>query len=190
LKTFESHIIKVPKYKEIFKIISICGIVVLFIIFFIIWVNGYNYDWIFLFFFPFLIMFDFSTYIFKPLKHSVGKLLLTENSILIKDTAYKIVFLEKLIIIINSYKGEVIEKDGDSTKFDGTNNEISFKYNNNKINFNFLIESEFHKNELISLLSVWYVNKIKFLEYNKEGRTYCTKMLNYKEIQEFKKSII
>ena len=95
--------------------------------------------------------------------------------------------IEKLVIEIQEFDGQILNLGKAKRILNGTNNKVSFTYHELDISHKFYIPNKPRMNEFKDLYDIWYRNKIEFKEQCKGGmRTYCLDILNYKEIQEFK----
>lgn len=187
---FESNIIKVTKNKSITKLAAFIGVICFIgIIFMLKFPNNNIIIWssvICMLVFAFFLR-KIHSPIPNPLDYSIGKIIISDTIIKINKKTYELKSLKKITLIVNNYLGEKIDNIEEVTISDGTNNTISFFYTDNFYEFNFIITSQTSKKKLSNVLSKWYDNKITFYEGTSGGKTYCTEMLNYQQIQELKR---
>jgi hypothetical protein len=69
---------------------------------------------------------------------------------------------------------------------DGMTNSLTFETGGAKVDCGFLLQSREHVQQLGALLSEFYARHIPFVERNKSTRTYLFKVLNERELEEFK----
>lgn len=111
------------------------------------------------------------------------------DQIIISDTVYKINLMSTLKILINEFDGQKSATGrGARMILNGTDNELSFSYQNKTVCITFYINSETQKEQFKTLFDDWYKNKIEFYEGTIGGKTYLLQILNHQQIQEFKKN--
>jgi hypothetical protein len=69
---------------------------------------------------------------------------------------------------------------------DGMTNSLTFESGGGKIDCGFLLQSREHVQQLAAVFSEFYARHIPFVERNRSTRTYLFKVLNERELEEFK----
>lgn len=70
---------------------------------------------------------------------------------------------------------------------DGMTNELSFDAGGQKVKCGFYLQSKQHVQQLGLLFDAFYQRHIPFVERNRNTRTYMLKVMNERELEEFKK---
>jgi hypothetical protein len=70
---------------------------------------------------------------------------------------------------------------------DGMTNSLTFQSGGAKVECGFLLLNKEHALQLAALFSEFYERHIPFVERNRSTRTYLFKVLNERELEEFKK---
>jgi hypothetical protein len=128
----------------------------------------------------------------QVLKKSVGKLIITKNTITAMDEYYLIDEVKSLRIEFYgwiSYKRSADRSVPVTDMHAGDKNFISFLHNGEEKKFEIIITSMEHWQILRSHIIDWYRRGISIMESAQGMKSYGMEVLNYSQIQEFKKLI-
>jgi hypothetical protein len=119
---------------------------------------------------------------------SKDKLIITPDTIKIKDQSWEIKNIRNLIFNVDSYSGLNFRVSGGGTNIsDGMKNMISFTANGKKVQYNFFLESAVHTTTLCSIFKEFYIRHTPFIEKDMYGyQTYLLQTLNEEELRAFK----
>lgn len=143
--------------------------------------------------FMFIIFNDFfrvKEYQRKGAERALGETLVFEtDKITVGTFQFDLELLSNLTITALEYEGQRVRVGRGYVIRKGLRNTLEFAMNEKTYNFTFYIQSELMKAELGDLIKEWYRYGFAFKESDENGKTYGLKQLNYKQIQEFKRSI-
>ncbi len=128
----------------------------------------------------------------QVLKKPVGKLRITADSITAFGRVYKISELNAILVSFSGWRSYKRSTDRSVPLTDmhtGDSNFLQFVYKGSENKFEFLLETQEHWQQLRSHVISWYRRNIKVIENAGGGRSYGLEILNYSQIQEFKKMI-
>jgi len=101
---------------------------------------------------------------------------------------YPLPMVRDIDINVEAYNGMYVN-DGamvSGSNSDGMTNSLTFVSGGAKIDCGFLLQSKEHVQQLGLVLSEFYERHIPFVERNRSTRTYLFKVLNERELEEFK----
>ena len=102
---------------------------------------------------------------------------------------YPMRMISELDFNVEAYNGMYVN-DGamvSGSNSDGMTNELSFVAGGQRVKCGFYLESKEHVLQLGLLFDEFYQRRIPFVEHNRSTRTYLLKVLNEKELEEFKR---
>ena len=120
---------------------------------------------------------------------SADDLLVSPEGISIGAVFYPLRMVSDLDFNVEAYNGMYVN-DGamvSGSKSDGMTNELSFVAGGQRVKCGFYLESMEHVQQLGLLFDALYQRHIPFVEHNRNTRTYMLKVLNERELEEFKR---
>ncbi len=120
---------------------------------------------------------------------SPDDLLVSPEGITIGAVFYPLRMVSNLDFNVEAYSGMYVN-DGamvSGSKSDGMTNELSFAAGGQRVKCGFYLESKEHVLQLGSLFDEFYQRRVPFVEHNRSTRTYMLKVLNERELEEFKR---
>jgi|ERR1700754_1998255 len=102
---------------------------------------------------------------------------------------YPMRMISELDFNVEAYSGMYVN-DGamvSGSNSDGMTNELSFVAGGQRVKIGFYLESKEHVLQLGLLFDEFYQRRIPFVEHNRSTRTYLLKVLNERELEEFKR---
>jgi len=119
---------------------------------------------------------------------SSDKLIITPDTIKIKDQSWDIKNIRNLVFNVDSYAGmDYKVQGGGLNTSDGLRNMVSFTANGKKIQYNFFLESAAQTTRLCSIFKEFYVRHTPFIEKDMYGyQTYLMRQLSTEELEVFK----
>jgi hypothetical protein len=119
---------------------------------------------------------------------SEDKLIITPDTIKIKDQTWEIKNIRNLVFNVDSYSGMDYRIRGGGTNIsDGMKNMISFSAGGKKVQYNFFLESAVHTTTLCTIFKEFYIRHIPFIEKDMYGyQTYLMQTLSEEELRVFK----
>jgi len=116
-------------------------------------------------------------------------LVVSTEGITIGALHYPLRMVSNLDFNVEAYNGMYVN-DGamvSGSNSDGMTNELSFESGGQRVKCGFYLESKQHVQVLGMLFDELYQRHIPFVEHNRNTRTYMLKVLNERELEEFKK---
>ncbi len=119
---------------------------------------------------------------------SKDKLIITPDTITIKDQSWEIKNIKKLVFNVDSYSGMIYQTGGGARNTsDGMKNMITFVANGKKVQYNFYLDSAPHTTELCAIFKEFYIRHTPFIEKDMYGyQTYLLQTLDKDELAAFK----
>ncbi|HEY4291278.1 MAG TPA: hypothetical protein VGN00_29455 [Puia sp.] len=120
---------------------------------------------------------------------SAEDLTVNRDGITVGTVFYPLQMVSELDFNVEAYSGMYVN-DGamvSGSNSDGMTNELSFVAGGQRVKCGFYLESKEHALQLGLLFDEFYQRRIPFVEHNRSTRTYLLKVLNEKELEEFKR---
>jgi hypothetical protein len=120
---------------------------------------------------------------------SPDDLAVSPEGIAIGPVFYPLRMVSDLDFNVEAYNGLYVN-DGamvSGSKSDGMTNELSFVAGGQRVKCGFYLESKEHVQQLGLLFDALYKRHVPFVEHNRNTRTYMLKVLNERELEEFKR---
>lgn len=120
---------------------------------------------------------------------SSDHLVVGPDGITVGPVFYPLRMVTALDFNVEGYNGMYVN-DGamvSGSSSDGMTNELSFVVGGQRVKCGFYLESMEHVVQLGLLFDEFYQRRIPFVEHNRGTRTYLLKVLNERELEEFKK---
>lgn len=119
---------------------------------------------------------------------SGDSLVVSAEGITVGAVHYPMRIVSKIDFNVEAYNGMYVN-DGamvSGSNSDGMTNSLSFESGGARIDCGFLLDSKPHVQQLAQLFNEFYARHIPFVERNRSTRTYMFKVLNERELEEFK----
>lgn len=124
----------------------------------------------------------------RSYKLSDENLIVSTDGITVGAIHYPMRMVSDINFNVEAYNGMYVN-DGamvSGSNSDGMTNSLTFESGGAKVDCGFLLDSKEHVQQLALLFSAFYERHLPFVERNKSTRTYMFKVLNDRELQEFK----
>ncbi len=124
----------------------------------------------------------------RSYKLSDDNLIVSTAGITIGAVHYPMRMVSDINFNVEAYNGMYVN-DGamvSGSNSDGMTNSLTFESGGARIDCGFFLDSKEHVQQLALLFSEFYERHMPFVERNKSTRTYMFKVLNERELQEFK----
>jgi len=116
-------------------------------------------------------------------------LIVSESGISVGSVHYPMRMVSNIDFNVEAYNGMYVN-DGamvSGSNSDGMTNELSFEAGGQRVKCGFYLASKEHVQELGLLFDSFYQRHLPFVEHSRSTRTYMLKVLNERELEEFKR---
>ena len=115
-------------------------------------------------------------------------LVVSADGITVGAIYYPLRMVREIDFNVEAYNGMYVN-DGamvSGSNSDGMTNSLTFESGGAKVDCGFLLQSREHVQQLAAVFAEFYERHIPFVERNRSTRTYMFKVLNLRELEEFK----
>jgi hypothetical protein len=115
-------------------------------------------------------------------------LVVSASGITVGAIRYPLTMIREINFNVEAFNGMYVN-DGamvSGSNSDGMTNSLTFEAGGTKVDCGFLLQNKEHVQQLGALFSEFYSRHIPFVERNRSTRTYLFKVLNERELEEFK----